>query len=126
MGKSNTALETAMRYTLLEKMEQFLISEGYDVLRIPLTDASTSIGYRLAVLGLDEENNERTLISTVSAARNKRNGDEFDPYEENEHYKQNVAAHLAKEEERKRKAEHKEAERQRKAELRKKNKKSGE
>lgn len=79
----------AFRNEVLEKIEKFLLEEDYEVLRVPLTDNSTSSAFKLALPTLDEDSNEATICIGCAAMKKKRNGTEFDPYDENQRYLEN-------------------------------------
>lgn len=89
---STTALDNALRDKHLQELEAFFIERGYTVLRVPLSDNSSSTGYQLAIDELDSESNEKTTICRVSVCKVKRSGEAYDPYEENQRYLENVAA----------------------------------
>lgn len=89
--KTRPVLDDEMRNALLDKLEVFLAGEGMDVLRVPITEATTSTNYQLAIPTLDSEDNESTLlIKVVVPRRNRETKEEYDPYTENERYKENV------------------------------------
>lgn len=90
-SKTRPVLDDEMRNNLLNKLEAFLAGEGMDVLRVPITEATTSTNYQLAIPTLDSEDNESTLlIKVVVPRRNRETKEEYDPYTENERYKENV------------------------------------
>lgn len=90
------ALDNALRDKHLLELEDFFTERGYTVLRVPLSDSSLSTGYQLAIDELDTESNERTTICRISVCKAKRNGEAYDPYEENQRYLENVANAEAK------------------------------
>lgn len=90
------ALDNALRDKHLLELEEFFTERGYTVLRVPLSDSSLSTGYQLAIDELDSENNERTTVCRISVCKAKRNGEAYDPYEENQRYLENVANAEAK------------------------------
>ncbi len=74
---------------ILLKIEKYLTDEGYEVLRVPISDNSTSAAFHLAFPTLDEENNEASITLRIMANKQKRDGTEYDPYEENQRYLEN-------------------------------------
>lgn len=89
--KTRPVLDDEMRNNLLDKLEAFLVGEGMDILRVPITEATSSPNYQLAIPTLDSEGNESTLlIKVVVPRRNRETKEEYDPYTENERYKENV------------------------------------
>lgn len=123
MAKSNTALSNELRDKYLAMLEEKLTEGDNLVLRVPLAADSESEGYQLAIPEIDEERNERTILIHISVPRGKRDGTMYDPFEENERYKDIVARKQVEREERAKKKEREEAEKQRKRELRKTEKK---
>lgn len=119
MAKTKTALRTALRNSYLEIVEKHLNDEGIETIRVPLSSESLSDGYQLAVPALDEERNEETVLIYISVPRGTRNGEPYNPYEEHERYKENLAAKKDKEEKRAEEKARKEADKQRKQEARK-------
>lgn len=118
MGKSVMALGNELRETFAQVIEAALIAD-YDVLRVPLSADSTSDGFQLAIPTTDSEQNEKTVLIHISVPKGNRDGVPYDPYEENERYKENVAAKKDKEAKRAEKNAREEAERQRKKEAKK-------
>lgn len=118
MGKSMMALGNELREVFAQVIEKAL-GEEYDVLRVPLSADSTSDGFQLAIPTVDSEQNEKTVLVHISVPKGSRNGDAYDPYEENERYKENVAAKKDKEAKRAEKKAREEAERLRKKEAKK-------
>ena len=104
--KTRPVLDDEMRTNLLHELENFLVLEGMDVLRVPITEATSSPNYQLAVPTLDSEDNESTLlIKVVVPRRNRETKEEYDPYSENERYKENVERAKRAEEARKKNRE---------------------
>lgn len=104
--KTRPVLDEEMRNALLNKLEVFLAGEGMDVLRVPITEATSSPNYQLAIPTLDSEDNESTLlIKVVVPRRNRETKEEYDPYTENERYKENVERAKRAEEARKKNRE---------------------
>lgn len=104
--KTRPVLDDEMRANLLHELENFLVLEGMDVLRVPITEATSSPNYQLAVPTLDSEDNESTLlIKVVVPRRNRETKEEYDPYSENERYKENVERAKRAEEARKKNRE---------------------
>lgn len=93
---TTTFLDNVLRDKHLLELEEFFTERGYTVLRVPLSDSSLSTGYQLAIDELDAENNEKTTICRISVSKAKRNGEAYDPYEENQRYLENVANAAAK------------------------------
>lgn len=118
MGKSAMALGNELREVFALAIEQALMND-YEVLRVPLSADSTSDGFQLAIPTVDSENNEKTVLLHISVPKGNRDGVPYDPYEENERYKENVAAKKDKEAKRAEKKAREEAERQRKKEAKK-------
>jgi hypothetical protein len=118
MGKSVMALGNELREVFAQVIEAALTAD-YDVLRVPLSADSTSDGFQLAIPTVDSENNEKTVLLHISVPKGNRDGVPYDPYEENERYKENVAAKRDKEAKRAEKNAREEAERQRKKEAKK-------
>lgn len=77
------------RKELLEKIEKVLLEEDYEVLRVPLTDNSTSANFKLAIPTLDEDSVEAAITIAAVEMKTKRDGTEYDPYEENQRYLEN-------------------------------------
>lgn len=104
--KTRPVLDDEMRNALLNKLETFLAGEGMDVLRVPITEATNSPNYQLAIPTLDSEDNESTLlIKVIVPRRNRDTKEEYDPYSENERYKENVERAKRAEEARKKNRE---------------------
>ena len=118
MGKSAMALGNELREVFAQVIEAALGTD-YDVLRVPLSADSTSDGFQLAIPTTDSEQNEKTVLVHISVPKGNRDGIPYDPYEENERYKENVAAKKDKETKRAEKKAREEAERQRKKEAKK-------
>lgn len=118
MGKSVMALGNELREVFAQVIEAALGAD-YDVLRVPLSADSTSDGFQLAIPTTDSEQNEKTVLVHISVPKGNRDGVPYDPYEENERYKENVAAKKDKEAKRAEKKAREEAERQRKKEAKK-------
>lgn len=113
MGKSAMALGNELREVFAQVIEKAM-GEEYDVLRVPLSADSTSDGYQLAIPTVDSEQNEKTVLIHISVPKGSRDGTPYDPYEQNERYKENVAAKKDKEAKRAEKKARDEAERERK------------
>lgn len=113
MGKSAMALGNELREVFAQVIEAALGAD-YDVLRVPLSADSTSDGFQLAIPTTDSEQNEKTVLVHISVPKGNRDGVPYDPYEENERYKENVAAKKDKEAKRAEKKAREEAERERK------------
>lgn len=118
MGKSVMALGNELREVFAQAIEAALTAD-YDVLRVPLSADSTSDGFQLAIPTTDSEQNEKTVLIHISVPKGNRDGVPYDPYEENERYKENVAAKKDKEAKRAEKKAREEAERSRKKEAKK-------
>ena len=118
MGKSVMALGNELREVFAQVIEAALTTD-YDVLRVPLSADSTSDGFQLAIPTTDSEQNEKTVLIHISVPKGNRDGVPYDPYEENERYKENVAAKKDKEAKRAEKKAREEAERSRKKEAKK-------
>ena len=113
MGKSAMALGNELREVFAQVIEKAM-GEEYDVLRVPLSADSTSDGYQLAIPTVDSEQNEKTVLIHISVPKGSRDGTPYDAYEQNERYKENVAAKKDKEIKRAEKKARDEAERERK------------
>lgn len=113
MGKSVMALGNELREIFAQIIEKEL-SDDYDVLRVPLSADSTSDGFQLAIPTVDSEQNEKTVLIHISVPKGSRDGTPYDAYEQNERYKENVAAKKDKEAKRAEKKARDEAERERK------------
>ena len=113
MGKSAMALGNELREVFAQAIEQTLAND-YEVLRVPLSADSTSDGFQLAIPTVDSEQNEKTVLLHISVPKGNRDGLLYDPYEENDRYKENVAAKKDKEAKRAEKKAREEAERERK------------
>jgi hypothetical protein len=118
MGKSVMALGNELREVFAQVIETALTAD-YDVLRVPLSADSTSDGFQLAIPTVDSENNEKTVLLHISVPKGNRDGVPYDPYEEHERYKENVAAKKDREAKRAEKKARLEAERSRKKEAKK-------
>ena len=118
MGKSVMALGNELREVFAQIIESELSNE-YDVLRVPLSADSTSDGFQLAIPTVDSEQNEKTVLIHISVPKGSRDGTPYDAYEQNERYKENVAAKKDKEVKRAEKKARDEAERERKKEAKK-------
>ena len=118
MGKSVMMLGNELREVFAQVIEKAL-GEEYDVLRVPLSADSTSDGFQLAIPTTDSEQNEKTVLVHISVPKGSRDGIPYDPYEQNERYKENVMAKKDKEAKRAEKKAREEAERQRKKEAKK-------
>ena len=118
MGKSAMALGNELREVFATAIESAL-GNDYDILRVPLSADSTSDGFQLAIPTIDSEQNEKTVLVHISVPKGNRDGVPYDPYEENERYKENVAAKKDKEAKRAEKKAREEAERSRKREAKK-------
>ena len=118
MGKSVMALGNELREVFAQVIEAALTVD-YDVLRVPLSADSTSDGFQLAIPTTDSEQNEKTVLIHISVPKGNRDGVPYDPYEENERYKENVAAKKDREAKRAEKKARLEAERSRKKEAKK-------
>ena len=118
MGKSVMALGNELREVFAQVIEAALTTD-YDVLRVPLSADSTSDGFQLAIPTVDSENNEKTVLLHISVPKGNRDGVPYDPYEEHERYKENVAAKKDREAKRAEKKARLEAERSRKKEAKK-------
>ena len=118
MGKSAMALGNELREDFAQVIEAVLAAD-YEVLRVPLSADSTSDGFQLAIPTVDSEQNEKTVLIHISVPKGNRDGVPYDPYEENERYKENVAVKKDKEAKRAEKKAREEAERSRKKEAKK-------
>lgn len=79
------------RDIIITEIESFLIEKGYEVLRVPLSDSSTSDNFRLAIPTLDDNSVEATVSVAVATMKKRRDGTDYDAYEEHERYKEQVA-----------------------------------
>lgn len=113
MGKSAMVLGNELREVFALAIEQALMND-YEVLRVPLSADSTSDGFQLAIPTVDSEQNEKTVLIHISVPKGSRDGTPYDAYEQNERYKENVAAKKDKEAKRAEKKAREEAERERK------------
>ena len=114
MAKSMKELNDGLKKKYYDMIEELVKEKDIDVLRVPLTDASNSVAYRLAIPELDEENNEKTIIITITVPTGGRDGEEYDVYGEHYRYRFNVEENEKKIKEREDKKKKKEAERERK------------
>ena len=114
MAKSMKELNDGLKKRYYDMIEELAQQKEIDALRVPLTDASNSVAYRLAVPELDEENNEKTVIITITVPTGGRDGEEYDVYGEHYRYRFNVEENEKKSKEREDKKKKKEAERERK------------
>ena len=99
MGKSVMMLGNELREVFAQVIEKAL-NDDYDVLRVPLSADSTSDGFQLAIPTVDSEQNEKTVLIHISVPKGSRDGTPYDAYEQNERYKENVAAKKDKEQKR--------------------------
>lgn len=113
MAKSMKELNDGLKKRYYDMIEELAQEKEIDALRVPLTDASNSVAYRLAIPELDEENNEKTVIITITVPTGGRDGEEYDIYSEHDRYKFNVEENEKKMKEREDKKK-KEEERERK------------
>ena len=113
MGKSVMALGNELREVFALAIEAALGTD-YDVLRVPLSADSKSDGYQLAIPTVDSEQNEKTVLIHISVPKGSRDGIPYDPYEQSEQYKANIAEKKDKEAKRAEKKAREEAERSRK------------
>ena len=96
-----------------------MLGNDFEILRVPLSADSASDGFQLAVPTIDSEHNEKTVLIHISVPKGSRDGTPYDPYEQNERYRDNVAAKKDKEAKRAEKKAREEAERSRKREAKK-------
>ena len=113
MAKSMKELNDGLKKRYYDMIEELAQEKEIDALRVPLTDASNSVAYRLAIPELDEENNEKTVIITITVPTGGHDGEEYDIYGEHDRYKFNVEENEKKMKEREDKKK-KEEERERK------------
>ena len=114
MAKSMKELNDSLKKKYYDMVEELVKEKEIEVLRVPLTDASNSVAYRLAIPELDEEKNEKTVIITITVPTGGRDGEEYDIYGEHYRYRFNVEENEKKMKEREDKKKKKEAERERK------------
>ena len=114
MAKSMKELNDGLKKKYYDMIEELTQEKDIEVLRVPLTDASNSVAYRLAIPELDEENNEKAVIITITVPTGGRDGEEYDIYGEHYRYRFNVEENEKKLKEREDKKKKKEAERERK------------
>lgn len=114
MAKSMKELNDGLKKKYYDMVEELTQEKEIEVLRVPLTDASNSVAYRLAIPELDEENNEKTVIITITVPTGGRDGEEYDIYGEHDRYMFNVEENEKKMKEREDKKKKKEEERERK------------
>lgn len=119
MARSVLSLDNEIKYRLYETIKEALGAENYEVLEVPLSEDSKSKGYRISIPVVDAERNEKAAIIEISIPRGKRDGTQYDPYEEHQRYLDNLAEQTEKERARKEKAEREEAEKKRRREARK-------
>ena len=118
MGKSAMMLGNELREVFATAIESAL-GNDFEILRVPLSADSASDGFQLAVPTIDSEHNEKTVLIHISVPKGSRDGTPYDPYEQNERYRDNVAAKKDKEAKRAEKKAREEAERSRKREAKK-------
>ena len=111
--KTNQALNEELKSKFYGMIEEYF-SGKEDCLRVPLTDDSTSSGFKLAIPTVDSENNEKTIIISLVIPKGSRDGQEYDVYSENERYLENVKENEAKKKALEEKKAREEAERERK------------
>ena len=66
MAKSMKELNDGLKKRYYDMIEELAQEKEIETLRVPLTDASNSVAYRLAIPELDEENNEKGILKTYN------------------------------------------------------------
>ena len=114
MAISMRELNDALKKKYYDMIEELAAAKEFDALRVPLTDSSESIAYKIAIPELDSENNEKTVIISITVPTGGRDGQEYDLYGEHDRYLYNVKQNEEKKAAREAEKARKEAERERK------------
>ena len=114
MAISMRELNDALKKKYYDMIEELAAAKEFDALRVPLTDSSESVAYKIAIPELDSENNEKTVIISITVPTGGRDGQEYDLYGEHDRYLYNVKQNEEKKAAREAEKARKEAERERK------------
>ena len=114
MAKSMKELNDGLKKKYYDMIEELAAAKEFDALRVPLTDSSESVAYKIAIPELDAENNEKTVIISITVPTGGRDGQEYDLYGEHDRYLYNVKQNEEKKAAREAEKARKEAERERK------------
>ena len=114
MAISMRELNDALKKKYYDMIEELAKEKEFDALRVPLTDSSESVAYKIAIPELDSENNEKTVIISITVPTGGRDGQEYDLYGEHDRYLYNVKQSEEKKAAREAEKARKEAERERK------------
>lgn len=114
MAISMRELNDALKKKYYDMIEELAKEKEFDALRVPLTDSSESVAYKIAIPELDSENNEKTVIISITVPTGGRDGQEYDLYWEHDRYLYNVKQNEEKKATREAERARKEAERERK------------
>lgn len=114
MAISMRELNDALKKKYYDMIEELAAAKEFDALRVPLTDSSESVAYKIAIPELDAENNEKTVIISITVPTGGRDGQEYDLYGEHDRYLYNVKQNEGKKAAREAEKARKEAERERK------------
>ena len=114
MAISMRELNDALKKKYYDMIEELAAAKEFDALRVPLTDSSESVAYKIAIPELDAENNEKTVIISITVPTGGRDGQEYDLYGEHDRYLYNVKQSEEKKAAREAEKARKEAERERK------------
>lgn len=114
MAISMRELNDALKKKYYDMIEELAAEKEFDALRVPLTDSSESVAYKIAIPELDAENNEKTVIISITVPTGGRDGQEYDLYGEHDRYLYNVKQNEEKKAAREAEKARKEAERERK------------
>ena len=114
MAISMRELNDALKKKYYDMIEELAAAKEFDALRVPLTDSSESVAYKIAIPELDAENNEKTVIISITVPTGGRDGQEYDLYGEHDRYLYNVKQNEEKKAAREAEKARKEAERERK------------
>ena len=90
MAISMRELNDALKKKYYDMIEELAKEKEFDALRVPLTDSSESVAYKIAIPELDSENNEKTVIISITVPTGGRDGQEYDLYGEHDRYLYNV------------------------------------
>lgn len=114
MAISMRELNDALKKKYYDMIEELAKEKEFDALRVPLTDSSESVAYKIAIPELDSENNEKTVIISITVPTGGHDGQEYDLYGEHDRYLYNVKQSEKKKAAREAEKARKEAERERK------------
>ena len=114
MAISMRELNDALKKKYYDMIEELAAAKEFDALRVPLTDSSESVAYKIAIPELDAENNEKTVIISITVPTGGRDGQEYDLYGEHDRYLYNVKQNEEKKAAREAEKARREAERERK------------